>query len=93
LHVASDRPTLEDGEYHVLDLLGLSVFDRQTGEYVGKVVDIIPSGNDLLEVETPSEKQQKRKRVLIPFVEEIVPIVDLDNCRVEILPPAGLLEL
>ncbi|HIK27753.1 MAG TPA: ribosome maturation factor RimM [Oscillatoriaceae cyanobacterium M7585_C2015_266] len=35
----------------------------------------------------------KSKIVLIPFVEEIVPIVDLKIRRVEVLPPPGLLEL
>jgi 16S rRNA processing protein RimM len=30
---------------------------------------------------------------MIPFVKEIVPIVDVANRRIEILPPAGLLEI
>lgn len=29
--------------------------------------------------------------VLIPFVKEIVPVVDLENRRIEVLPPPGLL--
>jgi 16S rRNA processing protein RimM len=48
---------------------------------------VIPAGNDLLEVERPNGS-----KVLIPFVEPIVPIVDLNQRRVEITPPAGLLE-
>lgn len=40
-------------------------------------------------------KQAKNKpaTVFIPFVQEIVPIVDLENKRIEIFPPAGLLEV
>lgn len=53
LVLASDRPVLGEDEYHVLDLIGLEVFDQLTGATVGKVVDIIPAGNDLLEVEPP----------------------------------------
>jgi hypothetical protein len=30
---------------------------------------------------------------MIPFVKEIVPMVDVANRRIEILPPAGLLEI
>ncbi|MGK7900297.1 MAG: ribosome maturation factor RimM [Hormoscilla sp.] len=111
----SDRPTLEEDEYHVRDLLKLEVFNQLTGEAIGVVVDIIPAGNDLLEVQlhkqpepqssksnTPipnrkskiKKKQQKSGKpvtVLIPFVKEIVPVVDLENRRMEIAPPPGLL--
>lgn len=38
-------------------------------------------------------KQPKLVTVLIPFVQEIVPVVDLKNQRIEINPPVGLLEL
>lgn len=44
-------------------------------------------------------RQQKAKSastevtVLIPFVEEIVPIVDLENGQIQINPPAGLLDI
>ncbi|MEB3248405.1 MAG: ribosome maturation factor RimM, partial [Merismopediaceae bacterium] len=31
--------------------------------------------------------------VLIPFVKAIVPVVDIANQRLEINPPAGLLDL
>ncbi|MDJ0714468.1 MAG: ribosome maturation factor RimM [Prochloraceae cyanobacterium] len=40
-----------------------------------------------------SKKKKKRKRVFIPFVKEIVPVVDLEEKRIEIAPPPGLLEL
>ncbi len=82
-----DRPELEEGEFHVVDLLGLEVFDQATQELIGKVVDVLPAGNDLLEVELLSSK-----KVLVPFVEAIVPVVDLAQRRVEITPPAGLIE-
>ena len=123
----TDRPYLEPDEFYVQDLIGMEVFNQLTGEILGKVSDIIPAGNDLLEVETnltPPEtvvaelekpkqpetpkakadprntrpprktrvKQAKSTKILIPFVEEIVPIVDLEQGRIEILPPPGLLE-
>lgn len=85
----SDRPTLGEDEYHVLDLIGLEVFNQLTQTVIGKVIDIIPAGNDLLEVQLDSPA----KTVLIPFVKAIAPIVDLANGRIEIVPPPGLLEL
>ncbi|MBD2311406.1 ribosome maturation factor RimM [Desertifilum sp. FACHB-1129] len=110
----SDRPQLAEDEYHVVDLLGLEVYHQPSGDRLGTIANIIPAGNDLLEVQldkpliaaspepepppTP-EKRQKRSKppkpqttVLIPFVKEIVPIVDIPNRRVEVNPPPGLLE-
>lgn len=113
----SDRPYLEDDEYHVSDLVNLEVYHQQTGENIGVVIDILSAGNDLLEVqlhqqplvkEKPerdiSEISRKSKRrklkskknkpftILIPFVKDIVPIVDIERGRLEITPPRGLLE-
>lgn len=38
-------------------------------------------------------KTQNVATILIPFVKEIVPIVDLEGKRIEIVPPPGLLEI
>lgn len=91
----SDRPKLAAGEFHVIDLLGLQVFMQSSGELVGTLVDILPSGHDLLEVKLDSTFAEDKagKTVLIPFVMEIVPVVDLENRRVEITPPPGLLSI
>ncbi|MBW4664451.1 MAG: ribosome maturation factor RimM [Chroococcus sp. CMT-3BRIN-NPC107] len=88
----SDRPTLGEDEYHVLDLIGLEVFNQLTQSVVGKVVDVIAAGNDLLEVK-PISTDTPAKNILIPFVKAIAPVVDLENGRIEIVPPPGLLEL
>lgn len=92
---ASDRPQLSEDEYHVLDLIGLEVFMQASGELVGTVVDIIPAGNDLLEVKLHESfaTDKKQKTVLIPFVQAIAPVVDLPSGRIEITPPPGLLEI
>ncbi len=114
----SDRPKLGEDEYHVMDLIDLEVFNQLTGEAIGVVVDVIPAGNDLLEVQlhqqpvpeaakpeaptpTRTTKIRKAKRqipkkpatILIPFVKAIAPVVDIQSGRIEITPPAGLLEV
>jgi 16S rRNA processing protein RimM len=91
----SDRPELEEGEFHVIDLIGLSVFMQESGQLIGTVVDLLPSGHDLLEVKFDPAFDEKKagKTVLIPFVMEIVPVVDLENRRIEITPPPGLLSI
>lgn len=115
LVLSSDRPELEEDEYHVSDLINLEVYHQVTGELIGVVTDIFESGHDLLEIELnkpnvtielveieagekeiiPEKKKEKVKnnKLLIPFVYDIVPVVDLDKKRIEINPPKGLLEL
>ncbi|NDJ19541.1 ribosome maturation factor RimM [Myxacorys almedinensis] len=85
--LASDRLELEDGEFHVADLVGLPVYHQITQELVGTVTNVMSAGHDVLEVKSPPGKV-----MLIPFVEAIVPVVDLSNRRIEITPPGGLIE-
>jgi 16S rRNA processing protein RimM len=88
-----DRPSLEEDEFHIVDLIGLSVFRQDTQALVGTVVSVIAAGNDLLEVQpTRNETGEKLKTLLIPFVKAIVPTVDLEQRRIEITPPTGLID-
>ena len=82
---AGDRPDLEEDEYHVSDLIGLTVLDANTKEKLGVVTDLYSAGQDLLEV-TDDQKQKH----LVPFVKEIVPVVDLVEEQVEVNAPPGL---
>ena len=93
----SDRLPLEEDEYHILDLIGLAVYDQDTQALIGTVVSVIPAGNDLLEVQQAvadfdADQDTPPKRILIPFVKAIVPIVDLEKQRIEITPPSGLID-
>lgn len=89
LVAADDRPPLEPGEFHLLDLVGLEVRVLPAGEVIGKVTDLIHAGNDLLEVAL----QADGRRLLIPFVEAIVPQVHLSEGWIGLTPPPGLLDL
>ena len=93
---AADRPRLAKGEFHLLDLMGLEVrqlTDAQASatdaQLIGRVRDLIHAGNDLLEVEL----LESGRSLLIPFVQAIVPRVELGEGWIGITPPPGLLEL
>ncbi|KAL3522627.1 hypothetical protein ACH5RR_015461 [Cinchona calisaya] len=102
-----DRPELEDGEFYTNDLVGMKVILKDTGEQVGTVVSVSNTGaSDLLHVQLISSVdissqtgKPKRKvgysgpHVWIPFVEAIVPDVDMNKREMLITPPKGLLEL
>ncbi len=91
---AEDRPRLAAGEFHLLDLQGLEVRLAPQGTPIGTVVDLIHAGNDLLEVELAAAPDGGKpgRRVLIPFVEPIVPRLDISAGWLEITPPPGLLD-
>ena len=85
---ADDRPELEEGEFHLLDLVGLDARLSADGPSIGTVTNLISGGNDLLELNTTDSR-----KLLIPFVEAIVPEVHLNEGWLLITPPPGLLEL
>ena len=85
---ANERPKLAPGEIHLLDLVGLEV-RLADGTAIGTVKDLIHAGNDLLEVELSATG----KTLWIPFVEAIVPQVELEQGWIGITPPPGLLAL
>ncbi|MEA5448145.1 ribosome maturation factor RimM [Leptolyngbya sp. CCNP1308] len=94
---AGDRPQLDPDEFYVADLVGLRVIVRATGDEIGTVTDIFAAGNDLLEItyyspEGDKPTLPKPRKVLVPFVTAIVPVVNLAEKYLEIDPPAGLLE-
>lgn len=97
-----EKPRLKADEYHVSELVNLEVYHHLTGEKIGVVVDILWAGNDILAVQLEANLASVKKkspssdsedRALVPFVKEIVPLVDLKAGRIEISPPPGLLEI
>ncbi len=88
-----DIPKLAEDEYHISHLIGLEVYHQADGTLLGNIVNVFWAGHDILEVQPVALNEQKIVNYLIPFVREIVPLVDLDKRRVEINPPPGLLEI
>lgn len=84
---ADDLPPLEDGEVFIHDLIGLAVV-TEDGEVVGTVKDVLSgTAQPLLVVQRDGKPD-----ALVPDVDEIVTLVDLDAEQITIAPPEGLLE-
>ncbi len=88
---ANKLPELKKEEFHLMELLNLQVKNLENNELkiIGKVINLENEKNNLLVIELSKNK----KKVLIPFVKEIVPLVDIKNNFLVINPPKGLLEL
>ena len=76
-----------EDEFHVQQLLDCEVV-TQDGFLIGTVTDVINlPGQDVLAV------AGENGEVLIPFVIEIVPEIDLEKMRITVIPPPGLLDI
>ena len=84
----SDLPPLQDDEVYWADLLGLEVYAEGTS--IGRVEKLMEAGAGLLLVVVSPEDGKER---LIPFNEKFVVSAELDNGRLTLTLPPGLLEL
>ncbi len=76
-----NEPGTDEGDYHVLQLIGCAAH-LESGELIGEVTDVINlPGQDLLAIKTETGE------VLIPFVHQLVPVVDIAARRVVVIPP------
>ena len=90
--VKTDKlPKLKKEEFHLLELINLEVKILENDELktLGKVINLENEKNNLLVIKL----FKNQKEVFIPFVKEIVPLVDIKNKFLIISPPNGLLEL
>lgn len=71
----------DEDDFHVLQLIGCTAV-LESGEIFGEVTDVINlPGQDLLAIKTVNSES------LIPFVRQLVPIVDVEARRVVVIPP------
>ena len=69
-------------EYHVMQLIGCQAF-LESGELFGELTDVLNlPGQDVLSIATTSGE------VLIPFVQQLVPHVDVVARKVIVIPPS-----
>ena len=77
----------DDDEWYDHQLVGLTAF-LPDGTVVGQVAEVLHlPGHDVLAVDRPTGGQ-----VLVPFVSQMVPVVDVAANRVVVDPPPGLFE-
>ncbi|MBF0710204.1 MULTISPECIES: ribosome maturation factor RimM [unclassified Gemella] len=77
---------LEDGEFYFYEIIGCKVIDENKN-IVGEIVDILQTGaNDVWVIKT-----DKNKEILIPYIEEVVKNIDIDNKIINIELMEGLI--
>ena len=86
-----DIPKLKKEEFHLTELINLKVkiLNNNQLKSIGKVINLDNEKNNLLVIKL----LKNNKEVLVPFVKEIIPEIDIKNKFLIITPPPGLLDL
>jgi 16S rRNA processing protein RimM len=83
----ADLPPPDADEFYEADLIGLAA-EREDGTRFGTVRAVNDFGAGAsLEIE-----DEAGKTVLVPFTGAVVPVVDIAQQRIVVVPPPGLLE-
>ncbi|MDO4458692.1 MAG: ribosome maturation factor RimM [Clostridia bacterium] len=78
---------LPEGRYFIDDLIGLEVFDGNTGANYGIIYDVIQApANDVYKI------IKDEKEYLFPAVKHMIKNTDIDANRIEILPIPGIFD-
>lgn len=91
----SFEPLDDDDEFYDHQLEGLDVRVENTGAAsIGQVSEVLhtPAG-EVLSITTLADGPHAGREVLVPFIEQFVPTVDLAAGTVVITPPDGLLDI
>jgi 16S rRNA processing protein RimM len=95
-----DDESVGDGgdEFYAQELEGMRVIDQATGSELGVVEDVVRGAGtqDLLKVgftELDEDGDEVEYYVYVPFVKDIVPLVDAAKGIMEITPPGGLWDI
>lgn len=83
-------PEAEEDEVYLADLVGLEVRTPE-GLTLGRVLHLMEAGVGLILVVARAEEPEKE--ILLPFHEEFVLDLDMENRRLLFDPPPGLLDL
>lgn len=95
----SERAELEEGSVYISDLLGCRLIDlNQQGADIGEIVDVDPGTTStlLLVVRRPGRRANQpasQMDVLVPFAKSYLERIDIENKRVEMRLPEGLLDI
>ncbi len=97
VHAEDAQELAAENAWYIKDLVGLQARlceENQLGltpKVIGKVVDVLDGAQSLLKIRLNNPIDDDNKTALVPFVEALVPEVDVANGYLTIDPPGGLI--
>ncbi len=93
ISVPRDIFSLDEGEYFISDLIGISVSDADSGKFYGEITDVLqPGANDVYEL-TEKTEDGKPVRRYIPAIKDCIVSTDIKSKTMKIRPLEGLFDL
>ena len=78
---------LEENEFYFHEIIGCEVFDENE-KLLGEIIEILtPGANDVWVI-----KGQNGKEILIPYIEDVVKKIDIENKKIDIEVMEGLID-
>lgn len=91
LYINKDELELDEGIYFIEDLMGLSVYDADSGTLYGKLTDVLQNGaHDVYEITSDAPESCK---YYVPAIAECEIKVSLPEKKMTIRPLKGLFDL
>ena len=88
LYIRRADAKLEEGDYFIQELIGLSVVDGDTGRVYGTLSDVSQTGaNDVYHI-----TDEEGREWLIPAIPQVIQSVDLEEEKMVITPLEGLFD-
>lgn len=82
----SKEEPLEDGNYYIVDMIGIKVYSDK-GELLGNLEDIFNTGsNDIYVV-----KDNQGKQILLPAISEVIKQIDIEKRKITVHLLPGLI--
>lgn len=88
LYLKRSDAVLPEGRYFIADLLGITVYDVDTGACYGKLTDVYQTGaNDVYQI-----TGEDQKPYLIPVIDQVVLETDIPGRTMKIRPIKGIFD-
>jgi len=92
LHIFTTKSQIRDlgeNEWWVNDLIGLEVYTKE-GKLIGTVCDAPGQNGEFIEIKKTNDSSSAT--VIVSFVKELFPVVDIKSRRIEVVDLPGLFE-
>ena len=87
LYIKRDDAKLPEGRYFVSEIIGAQVFDADTGDLLGTLADVSPTGaNDVWHI------KNGEREYLLPAIPDVIVDVDINTDKIVIRPLKGIFD-
>lgn len=88
LYARREDIQIDEDSYFIVDLIGMQVYNIDSDELIGKIIDVTPTGaNDVYHIKSTSGKIY-----LVPAIKKVVIDINIDAKTMKIRPLEGLFD-